>query len=390
MGWNFIVNISKYHDLWVITEKEKFEKEIEVELEKTPKLKNSITFFYIPKVRHKKLRKLWPPSYYWFYKAWQKDAHKLACKLEKSIDFDLVHQLNMVGFREPGYLWKLDLPFVWGPIGGMVQFPWRFLSLVGIRGSLFHIGRNIINHFQSRYLIRVKKAIQKSKGSLISATKEMQNQIQKLHGVDSYYISEIGQHNLLINTITMRDDFSKLRLCWSGQHTEGKALPLLLKALSQVSEKVVWKLDILGEGSKTKSWQRMSKKLNINQNCIWHGWLSKKNAIKVMENSNVQIITSLKDLSSTVTLEALSLGIPVICLDHCGFGDIITSDCGIKISVRNPKQVIDDLAKAIELLYGDEAHRYSLAKGALKRSEDYSWDKKTQILNQIYENITNS
>jgi hypothetical protein len=26
--------------------------------------------------------------------------------------------LNMIGYREPGYLWKLNVPFVWGPMGG--------------------------------------------------------------------------------------------------------------------------------------------------------------------------------------------------------------------------------------------------------------------------------
>ena len=35
----------------------------------------------------------------------------LGLKLDKKENFDIVHQLNMVGYREPGYLWKIDFQF---------------------------------------------------------------------------------------------------------------------------------------------------------------------------------------------------------------------------------------------------------------------------------------
>ncbi len=90
------------------------------------------------------------------------------------------------------------------------------------------------------------------------------------------------------------------------------------------------------------------------------------------------------DLSSTVTLEALSLGLPVICLNHCGFKDIVTHNCGIRIEVSYPQKVIRAIAKGIEKLYFDEQLRQNLSKGALKRSEEYSWKNKMRILNKIY------
>ena len=53
-------------------------------------------------------------------------ARRNACT--HSTNFDLVHQVNFMTFREPGYLWTLDAPFVWGPWGGGAELPLAFLA----------------------------------------------------------------------------------------------------------------------------------------------------------------------------------------------------------------------------------------------------------------------
>lgn len=53
--------------------------------------------------------------YYGAYRHWQKLALKKAVELHADRPFDLVHQLTIIGYREPGYLWKMGIPFVWGP-----------------------------------------------------------------------------------------------------------------------------------------------------------------------------------------------------------------------------------------------------------------------------------
>ena len=150
MGWSFVLGLSKQHEVHVIVEKEKWQKDIELFLEKNKN--ENLKFYFIHKKRNRFLRKIWPPSYYWFYKIWQKEAFNLAKKLDKKYNFDAVHQLNMVGYREPGFLWKMDKPFVWGPIGGTEDVPWKLFSLFSFYGKIFYGGRNIINGFQKRFL----------------------------------------------------------------------------------------------------------------------------------------------------------------------------------------------------------------------------------------------
>ena len=53
-----------------------------------------------------------PMLYYLGYKYWQKSAFTKAKKLHKIEKFDVVHQLTQISFREPGYWWKLGIPFL--------------------------------------------------------------------------------------------------------------------------------------------------------------------------------------------------------------------------------------------------------------------------------------
>lgn len=79
MGWNFIKCLSSKLELHVIVES-KFEEDINRYLESHSEEKNNMHFYFVAKERHKKLRKLWPPSYYWFYNLWQKKVYFLAKK----------------------------------------------------------------------------------------------------------------------------------------------------------------------------------------------------------------------------------------------------------------------------------------------------------------------
>jgi glycosyltransferase involved in cell wall biosynthesis len=104
-----------------------------------------------------------------------------------------------------------------------------------------------------------------------------------------------------------------------------------------------------------------------------------------MGRSHVFVITSLKDLTSTVLLEALSRGLPVICPNHCGFADVVNDPCGVRLPVGSPRELTEQLELAILWLLAEESIRRGLAAGALVRSQEFSWDPKASQLQTVYE-----
>jgi glycosyltransferase involved in cell wall biosynthesis len=385
VGWQFAKAVSKHHNLWIITEKEKFQAEIEQELDRRPLLREHMQFYYIQKRRGRRLRKVWPPSYYWFYRQWQWQDYQLARSLHERIGFDLVHQLNMVGFREPGYLWRLPLPFVWGPVGGMVQFPWKLLACAGLVQGMRQLGHNVANALHMRLLHRPRIAGRRAQGGLIAATSEIRAKMLRLWGAPSQVICEVGQASQVAEGPSLRRPGEPLRLAWCGWHMPRKGLPLLFEALARLNDSVNWRLDIIGDGPCSMAWKRQAARLGLSENCRWHGAVSREKAISIVHDAHLFVITSLKDLTSTVLLEAISQAAPVLCLDHCGFADVVGPGCGVKIPLSGPGRVSAAMAEAVEMLWNDEDRRRRLAEGALRRSWDFSWDLKAEMLNDIYQ-----
>jgi glycosyltransferase involved in cell wall biosynthesis len=293
----------------------------------------------------------------------------------------------MVGFREPGYLWKLGIPFVWGPVGGMGLFPWRFLYSIGIYGALFFLGRNIINLFHMRFLIRPKLAARAAGAvGLISATKENREYILRYLHIDSQILSEVGIPGEIISTPLKRHDGEPFRLVWSGLHIPRKALHFGLRALAGITHNIDWRIDVLGDGPLREKWENEARHLNINYQTTFHGRLPREEALRIIASAHVMLITSLADLTSTVTVEAISLGLPVICPNHCGFPDVIDETCGICVQVSNPSDYIRGLTNAIMRLATDEEYRQILSHGAIRRAQKYAWPLKAMFVNEIYQN----
>lgn len=381
MGWNFVQQAARYHELYILVES-KFKEDLEQYFSQHPEEQINKHFYYITKARHKLLRKIWPPSYYWFYKSWQKKAYRKALELDASLNFALVHQLNMVGYREPGYLWRMGKPMVWGPIGGFNITAWNMLASMGWKGFVFYLSRNLLNLWQMHFNFRVKTAMAKS-SALIAATQNEANTIKRLYGRDSVIIPEVGFSGKETSFVS-HPKTGALKIAWSGQFTPGKSLNLLLEALEHTTSRT--ELHVIGDGECATRWKKMASR-NQRVQTHWYGWVERSRAVEIMQSCDLFCITSLSDLTSTVLLEALSNGLPVIALDHCGFSNVITDECGIKIPIRNKRQVVHDIAQAIDKINSDETLRLRLSEGAHHRALEYFWDEKGKAINQIYNNM---
>ena len=263
VGWGWVEAISKYHDLWVLTGGHCRE-EIEAERRRRPELAQHLHFHFIPRVRYRFAEKIWPPAYLYTYQhQWLPAAFEAGKALHEEIHFDLAHQLTYVGFRVPGYLWLLDVPFVWGPIGGLEQTTWALIPSLGLKGALHFTARNILNEIDRRFKRVPKLAFAKADGGIIAATQAIRSEIKRFYGLDSTVISEIGIPPLTCQVPHRKDPSEPLRLLWCGEHRPRKALQFLLEALGSGSAARDWQLEILGEGPCTQAWRSLAVKLGI-------------------------------------------------------------------------------------------------------------------------------
>lgn len=388
MGWHWIRNLAQHHDLWVLTEENRYAAALGRGIERNPDLKGKV--HVIPVWRHRYGEQLWSRLYYLSYRQWQWKAYRLAKELHKHVAFDLVHQLNMIGYREPGYLWKLDVPFLWGPIGGHTQMPWAFVRRLDRGGFIQYSTRNILNSVQMRISVRVRRAARRA-SALFAATSDDRTALWKIHGRSSLLVPEVGA-NLPVGNLRGDGEAEStpgtLRLIWCGRHVDGKALYLGLHALRRALDRgISASLDIVGDGPCSAVWKETAIELRLSDHCSWHGALAHERALAAIANGDALLFTSVQDATATVVIEALQSGVPVICHDACGFGGIIDSSCGIKVPCRNPSVSIEGFANAIIELASSPTMRHRLAAGALERAKAMTWQLKAAEISGVYQAV---
>jgi glycosyltransferase involved in cell wall biosynthesis len=384
MGWNWIRALATRHDVTVIIgEKDDNRCAIMDYLYANPEYKSSLQPHFIPRPLPDSSAHN-PLAYYREYNRWHHRAYRVAQELCISDRYDLTHQLNMIGYREPGYLWKLPLPFIWGPVGGFVQMPWSFMRILGLKGAAFYSARNIINSLQMHLSIRVRTAMRRA-DAVLAATREDRLAIQKHFGKAAILLNETGV--TLPPVMPLRCRYNKdraLKLCWCGLLLGRKALPLTLHALSRLRRELRVELDVIGDGPECKRWVALAKKLGLDSIVRWHGWVNHDEALRIISQSDAMLFTSFQEGTPAVVMEALSFGVPVICHDLCGFGTVVDETCGIKISVKGPRQSIEGFACAIRNLADDPALLARLSASAISRASELTWERKVDAMESVY------
>lgn len=361
---------------------------IEAYLEEHGPIPN-LHFVYIPfQPWERSVSQKWPLKYV-VYRRWLRRAFLVADRLHAEIDFDIAHHVTFNGYREPSYLYRLGIPFVWGPVGGAQNYPWRFLPGASMVGAAFEVTRSVLNFLQLHASRRVRTA-SRSASAIFAANPENKQKLLQVLGAESILMCDAGAAPLNDDYLKPHANSDAIRILWAGNLATWKALELLIQALALLPEEVPYELHVLGEGPRRRQWERLAERKGVARNVRWFGRVPHDEALEQFHWADVFAFTSLRDTSGTVVLEALAAAKPVICLDHQGVGAIVTPECGIKIPVTNRHDVARRLCDAVALLQRNRKLRDALADGARTRASDYLWSRQAGRIAEEYNRILES
>ena len=384
MGWNRAVQAAKEFDTWVLCEQSRCEPAIRAYLRQHGEIPG-LHFEFVPRPIWMRAMAGVPGLFYPAYNLWHRAAFKVAQRMHKQIGFDLVHQVTYCGYREPGYMWQLPIPFIWGPIGGTHNFPAQFLADAGWAGTIYEGSRSLVNSLQFQLSSRIRTAARRSALSL-AGNSATQRHFRDSFGIELPVHPASGIDDALGAPRQFRGG-DKLRLLWCGHIHPLKGLPLLLKALARLPPDQGYELRIVGKGLYRRTWERLTRCLGISEHITWTGWIPHKEALQQYRWADLFVFTSLRDTFPTAVLEALSQGLPVVCFDHLGMGDIVTEQCGQKIPLTTPSAAVDGLREAILDLGSDPARWEELSRGAIERASQYTWSHQGEQLARFYRQV---
>ena len=384
LAWNWCINLAKYCELYIITEGE-FRDKIETVLPTLPQGKN-MHFYYNP-VSEEVRKMCWNQGdwrFYKYYKGWQWKTYQIARNICQKTHIDLLHQLNMIGFREPGYLWKIsNIPFVWGPVDAKESFPVAYLEGADLRTRLFMWLKNCITKLQLKYSIRVHKAAKRAV-CVISASSNSQISFKKYMKQDSILLNETGCF-VKDNIIVDKSEKKSFDVLWVGKFDFRKQLGIAIRSIAKMKNKNVV-LHIVGAGD-NKPYKDLAKTLNISTQCVWHGAVSHDEVQHMMQKYDVFFFTSVAEGTPHVVLEAIGNNLPVVCFNTCGHGDSIDDTVGCKIDLTNPKLSEYEFAEILNHLEQHRDKLKELSANCRMRQKDLSWDRKAEIIFKEYKKI---
>jgi glycosyltransferase involved in cell wall biosynthesis len=392
IGWNWVFALAKAGvSVWVLT-LPKGKDAIEKVLSENPNL--DLHFVYIEHPAFGRFLRNLRGGHSWnhlpAYFEWQDKAYKVAKNLFQEVDFDVVHHISMSSLHVGSRLWRLDRPFIFGPVGGGQTAPAGFRE--HLRGGwLFEYIRTIVARHLYGYILNARSTVRGSALVLV-ANRETEMAVRHIGAREVRSMTDIG---FATDRVSARSPVSRckdepLRILWIAKLNPRKGLLLALEAVSLIESDTAWKLTIIGDGPQAHMLPRWLKRLTLEGKVEWRGRIPWANVQTAYDDADLFLFTSLRDTTGIQLLEAMGRGVPILTLDHQGAATVVPFSAGIRVPVSTPKQTAEQLARAIERLAADRALLSKMGEAAIEVARSHGWDRKALEAIAIYEELTES
>ncbi|MEM7595597.1 MAG: glycosyltransferase family 4 protein, partial [Cyanobacteria bacterium P01_A01_bin.83] len=390
-GWNWAWHLAELgHEVWVLTLIDN-QKTIESELISHPTPNLHFIYIAIPQWI-KRYIKISIGDFDWQseYLGWQQKAGKIARQLDREHGFDIIHHVTWASITGGSWLWRLNKPFVFGPVGGGQVAPPLFKQYFLAHQWRKEALRSFIFQKLAQFNLFSRQTV--SQADLVLATNSETYNLARQLGANRVELAAvIGiAQNYIPLELPIRSTAQELRLLWVGSPIPTKACPLALEALAKVDSQVPWKLTVVGFSNSNHDLIKLIKKLGIEDQVNCKGRISWGQLKQEYLQNDVFLFTSLRNSLGAQLFEAMACGLPIITLDHQGAKDFVPEGAGIKVPVTNPTETTNLLAQAVEDLYHNPQKRGSMSKFGYEFAKTQTWSHKAQKMSKYYEELVTS
>jgi len=349
VGWTAVCRIARKHDVWVLTDihnKEGWDK--------------AAAEGIVPGNVHVRLlrdhsacssNRLIAHLQSWMnYRSFNNQVLAAAESWHREVKFDLCHQVTIAGWRMPSPLWRLPVPFVWGPIGGAGFIPPAFRSMLSFPSRMFERLRDINTWLSSRS-DAFRDCIQKT-AVVFAANEETEDFLRPYRGARPLVrlpIASLPDEKVIRFRRPQGVPSSGPLRLFAGGNMEGrKGLNLALRALAQVaSQGVDFHYTIAGGGPEIGALQKLAAELGISGKVEFNSGYSGDAYLGALHRSDVYFLPSFRESTPVTLLEAVLAGCYPVVADTSAQGEIVRLAGGRAVAADTQEEMVKGLASAI-------------------------------------------
>jgi glycosyltransferase involved in cell wall biosynthesis len=321
------------------------------------------------------------------YMMWQHAALSAARRLQREVGFDVCQFVSWATVLSSPLLWKLPVPFFWGPIGGAQTAP---LALRSYLGAAWRKEALRVIQLRLRRVAPSLRATVRHSTLILSSNSETTNFLasagaRKIElfpadsGVPTELIDEDGWPVERKNT--------EVRLHWSGRIEPRKGLALALEAFAQacLGQAVNLQLEISGDGSDRAACESLARKLGIDAKVRFLGQVPRSQVIWHLRQADAFLFTSLRDTVGSVCFESMAAGIPIIMLNHQGVHDFVPPAASWRVLPSTQPETVQGLAAAIRCMAANRQERLERGRAAREFAITQTWARRIEHMEHLYE-----
>jgi glycosyltransferase involved in cell wall biosynthesis len=370
VGWNWTTEAHRQgHQVWALASPA-HRKAVEKACRDDADLRGIHWVF--PEVRRWPLRPATEPKWERTYNLlWQRAALCHARVLQQRVEFDAVHHLTWAGIRAPTFLGSLGPPLIIGPIGGGETSPPLLRRELRLRGKILERIRDISNA-----TITINPLIRRGlmEAALIFvSTSDTRGLFNRPMRKKTLIFSQAAIPDVpFIPSRAPRG--GPPRLLYAGRLLYLKGLHIAIDAFARLVMQIRdARFTIVGNGPERNRLQAQAVALNVNDRVDFVPWLPQERLFELYSSHDLLLFPSLHDSAGFVVLEALSRGLPVVCLDLGGPKEIVTQDSGVIVGTagRNTSEVAAAIAYEVCGLLASSARLLEMSSAATARARQF-------------------
>lgn len=382
VGWTWAIEAARTQEVYVLT-RTKCKIKIEDELAKNPV--PNLHILYCDSSL--KLREI---SIYLEYIHWQREAYLFLKKFLKINTFDYLIHLTFGNVFLPIWTHKLNVPFIWGPLGGGESVPRKFYNRFPINEKIPHIIKNLLimsSKINPFLIFPAKKAILilcKTNDTKKVFPIRFHNKIQiKLETF--FYKEKINQYFNINSNIQSEN----LNLVYTGRLVAFKNIEMLIDSLKDIIPVYPsLKMHIIGDGNQEEYLRLKAISYGLDKNIKFYGMITREEVLEKVSNSDIYVFPSYREGGSWSLMEAMALGKPVVCLKRTAMEVITDDSCAIRIEDKDYHDMVNDFSNAIKTLIKEPDLRKKMGENARKRIfEVYSNDSIANYIDGTLEQL---
>lgn len=387
-GWNICLNLAETDHVTVIT-RQNNRSEIERFYQENANLEclKNLEFIYhdLPGWLIFWKKRLGDVGYQIYFYLWQLTVPFFIKRSGK--EFDLAHALNFHSDSHPQFLWILGKPVFWGPIGHHPVVPKEYMKDYGWKARFKDRFNNTvkflmrtfdpffyISKWSARKIFvinsKINNAVKANPNKIITLPAVANNQVESYKHVSRYFeIISVGRFTYMKGFDVVIRSFAKFM----------KELP---------SEERKWiKLKLIGKGEEEEKLKTIIKQEKIAAYVEVINWVPRSEMEMIYKSASVFAFGS-HEGAGMVVPEALSYGVPVICFDNSGPGELCNDNCAIRLNVGSYEESTKAFSQALHTLYQNEDEREKMSKNAVEYSRKYfSWRYKSSVIKNVHDEV---